>query len=435
MSVTGNGVLSLRKKDVASQKNLTIGFRKTMFAHKATAGQTGIDFAALVAPPEMVGFVNPPLNELLATKIFFYHKNLTLVSSLRGALMDYLSYTITDSGRIDFNGFTAADGEIFIGVIDYNAVNSSIQIVDAAALIASGTLAIGVNNFNVGQVFEVNKNPSQQVGSVLVYRNGLQQFRNTNNSSVTLDANYHEVDNGSGSGSVITFNNAPVGLDDSILVISNGLVAYGPDGSALQQIEALAGQIDAMVPTLADLAGVPETDFQAAPNSVDLKSFGDQVLDHEERIVELENPTQHEIWLQDLASGADFGSTATKIRRFDTTRINAGSAITYIDSATNGASFTINQRGIYSIMFIAQWNAANDFGISLNSASLTTDITLLTDTEIIAVNENGGNDFPMQATVTLWLDVGDVVRPHVDLGATLSFTKNGVHQFRIVKVS
>jgi hypothetical protein len=106
----------------------------------------------------------------------------------------------------------------------------------------------------------------------------MQQFRNTNNSAITLDGNYYEVNNGSGTGQVIRFNNAPSGQDDSILVVSNGLLAYNPDGSALQQIEVLAGKIDAMVPTLADLAGVPETNFQAIPSNVDLKSFGDTVL-------------------------------------------------------------------------------------------------------------------------------------------------------------
>lgn len=288
MSVTGKNTLSLRKKDVINQKTPAIGFKKTMFAHKATAGDTGIALGALVTPTEMAGFTNPTAGEIQAAQLYFYRKNFTLISSLRGPLMDYLSYNVASSSQINFNGFTAEEGEIFIGVIDYNA-RTGLQMVDASTIVASGTLAIGSTDFNVGQVFQTNKFQSQQIGAVLVFRNGVQQFRNTGNSSTTLDGNYYEVDNGSGSSQVIRFNNAPVSQSDSILVVSNGAVAYSPDGSALQAIETLAGQIDAMVPTLAGLAGVPQTDFQAAPNNADLKSFGDTVLDQGNRIIALEN--------------------------------------------------------------------------------------------------------------------------------------------------
>lgn len=289
MSITGKGSLSIRKEDVREQKNLTVGFKKLTFAHKATLGDTGINLGALVVPTEMsgVGFTNPTAAELLAAQLLFYRKNLTLVSSIKGPLMDYLSYDISTASRISFNGFTAEDGEIFIGTIDYNARNGY-PLVDAAPLVSTGTLAVSVTDYNVGQMFEVNKYPSQQVGAVSVFRNGLQQFRNTNNSSVTLDGNYYEVNNGSGSGQIIRFNTAPVGDADSILVVSNGLLAYNPDGSALQQIEALAGKIDVMIPTLADLAGVPQTNFQAAPSNVDLKSFGDTVFSQGTRITALE---------------------------------------------------------------------------------------------------------------------------------------------------
>lgn len=303
MSVTGKGSLSIRKEDVREQKSLTVGFKKITFAHKATLGATGINLGSLTVPTEMssVGFTNPTAAELLAAQLLFYRKNLTLVSSIKGPLMDYLSYDISSSSRISFNGFTAEDGEIFIGTIDYNARNG-FPLVDAAPLVSSGTLAVAVTDFNVGQMFEVNKYSSQQVGAVIVYRNGVQQFRNTGNSSTVLDANYYEVNNGSGTGQIIRFNNAPVGDSDSILVVSNGLLAYNPDGSALQQIEALAGKIDAMVPTLADLAGVPETDFQAAPSNVDLKSFGDAVLSQGTRITTLETEETYACLV--VASGA-----------------------------------------------------------------------------------------------------------------------------------
>lgn len=289
MSVTGVGTLSIRKQDVREQKDLAVGFKKIVFAHKATLGATGIVLTALTIPTEMssVGFTNPSTAELSAAQILFYRKNLILTSSIRGVLMDFLSYNVSTSNTIDFNGFTAADGEIFIGTIDYNARNGS-ALVDAAPLVATGTLAVGSTDFNVGQVYTVGLYTSAQVGAVIVYRNGVQQFRNTNNSSTTLDGNYYEVNNGSGLGSIIRFNTAPPVVADSILVVSNGLLAYNPDGSAIQKIENIAGQIANMIPTLSDLAGVPTSTFSGAATNVDLKSFGDSVLSALNRLTALE---------------------------------------------------------------------------------------------------------------------------------------------------
>ncbi len=281
MSLTGRGSLSLRKKDVQEQKSIAVGFKKLMFAHKATLADTGIDLSSLVTPSEMAGFVNPSTNDLLSSNLLFFRKNLTLVSSLKGLLVDYLSYNIATSGRINFQDFTAEDGEIFIGIIDASP-RTQLQMVDASAIVATGDLAIGVTDFNVGTPFSVNKYPLAQVGDVLVFRNGQQQFRNPGNT--TTGGNYQEVQGGGGLGTIIRFNNAPVSATDSILVVSNGLIAERPDGSMMAVIESLAGQVDQMIPTLADLAGVDETEFQAQPNNQDLKAFGDRVLDLENTV-------------------------------------------------------------------------------------------------------------------------------------------------------
>jgi hypothetical protein len=67
--------------------------------------------------------------------------------------------------------------------------------------------------------------------------------------------------------------------------MSLGVVAEKPNESQLQELERLQGQIDAMVPTLAALAGVPESDFQSAgANNIDLKAFGNQVVQNKNNI-------------------------------------------------------------------------------------------------------------------------------------------------------
>jgi hypothetical protein len=279
MAATGTGSLSLRKIDVENSKPIAIGFKKIVFSHKATAGDTGINLLALVTPPEMsgTGFVQPTANELTAAQLLFYRKNLKLTSSSRGELMDYLSYSVASSTRINFNGFTAESGEIFIGVVDQQAT-TGIQVVDASPLVATGTLVAGTQDFTTGSAFQINKYPTTQIGNVIVYVDGVQQFRNTGNAvaAPSADGNYQEIDNGSGLGSIIRFNTTEA-YDRNISVVSNGLLVNKPSASRDQTLESLAGQIDAMIPDLALATGNPTTTYQAAPNNVDIKTFGDSV--------------------------------------------------------------------------------------------------------------------------------------------------------------
>lgn len=314
MSLTGKSSLSLKKKDVKEQKSLAVGFRKLTFAHKATSGDTGINLSALSLPSEMAanGFTNPNISDLNSAQLLFYKQNLTLVSSLRGMLMQDLSYSVQTSSRIVFNGFTALENEIFVGVIDYNA-RTGLNVVDAAPLVSTGTLAVGTTDYNVGTPFEIGKySGSSQVGQVVVYRNGVQQFRNTGNSSSVLDGNYYEVDAGNGLGVLIRFNSAAAVQADNILVFSHGLLAYKPDGSVLAQIENLAGQLDSIIPTVADLAGQPESNYRAAPNSVDLKAFGDRVLTNESAITALQNK-KNKVQTKFLAANVTTNTTMTNL--------------------------------------------------------------------------------------------------------------------------
>lgn len=283
MSLTGNGSLSIRKKDVKEQKSLALGFKKLQFAHQAGAGDTVIDLTSLIVPPDMssAGFTNPNASDIASANLFTFRKNLKLISSLRGELIDFLSYQVNTSTKISLN-FEAEEDEIFVGIFDPKPVTSTL-VADARSLVATGTLAVGVTDFPVGQPFTINKNPNAQVGDVLVFRNGIMQARNTGNG--TTGGNYQEVPNGTGLSNLIRFNTAPSGQDDSILVVGNGLVAERPTGSTLAAVEQVAGVVDKLVPTVSALSGQPESNFQDAPSSVDLKQFGD-------RVVALENNKQ-----------------------------------------------------------------------------------------------------------------------------------------------
>jgi len=283
MSLTGKNALSIRKKEVKEQNSLALGVKKIVFAHKATLGETGIDVTALVSPTEMSlnGFVNPNVADILASNMFFYRKNVTITSSAKNSLIQDLSFSIRSSSRINFLGFTAEEGEIFTVTIDQSA-RTSLLAVDASPISATGTLAAGLTDFNVGAPFQVNAFPIFQVGAVTVFVDGVQQFRNTNNQAAPADGNYYEVDPGGGFATLIRLNSSSL-VDRDILVKSNGF-AEKPDISQMAEIEKVQGQIDAMVPDLAQATGNPETNYQAAPNNIDLKQFGDRLLDLENAV-------------------------------------------------------------------------------------------------------------------------------------------------------
>ena len=278
MSIAGKKGIGFTKADISSQKQPIFAAKKIKFAHKATLNDTSINLAALVLPSaEMPSFVNPSASELASANLLFNKNNFLLISSLKG-LMDFDSYSIVSNTTINLLD-AASDNEIFIGIID-NVVRNGVQMVDAAPLVATGTLAATVVDFNVGTPFDTNKYPSQQIGAVLVFLDGVLQFRNVSNATAapSADGNYQELTGLNNTSTVIRFNNADAINSRAVVVVSNGLLAYAPEDSMKAVIDRQAGVIDRLVNTTAILAGVPTTDFQAAPSQPDLKAFGDRVL-------------------------------------------------------------------------------------------------------------------------------------------------------------
>jgi len=114
-----------------------------------------------------------------------------------------------------------------------------------------------------------------------------------------------------------------------------------------------------------------------------------------------------------VTTGNGHGSTNTKIRRFTTTLSSSGTAITYADSVTLGASFTINSPGLYQISYSDNYSASiQAHGVSLNSAQLTTGITTITAANRLAETYSIGAGISNSLTITARLATGDVIRPH-----------------------
>lgn len=119
-----------------------------------------------------------------------------------------------------------------------------------------------------------------------------------------------------------------------------------------------------------------------------------------------------------LNTANGYGSTNTKIRRFTNTVTNTGSDITYADSATLGASFTVNTTGVYAISYSENFGAAGSLGLSVNSAELTTNIESITVGNRLALGTAAASGYAECVSATVKLNAGDVIRPHTAGSAT-----------------
>ena len=114
-------------------------------------------------------------------------------------------------------------------------------------------------------------------------------------------------------------------------------------------------------------------------------------------------------------TGNGYGSTNTKRRRYSTLfKDTLGGRVTYNDSATLGASFTVNADGLYYIERNDTSGTSAAMGIALNPSSGTTNYP-----SGLTFGQKIGSDGGVAAKViaTRWFSAGDIFVPHD--GATL----------------
>ena len=137
-----------------------------------------------------------------------------------------------------------------------------------------------------------------------------------------------------------------------------------------------------------------------------------------------------------LSDGNGHGSSGTSIRRFTTTNLSTGSDITYADSSTNGATFTINTTGRYAITYTDTANPATGatYGVSVNADSfLATNINSLSYANgMRQFVRNTGVNAPFCCAVIINLTSGDKVRAHTDAQPNSTST---LTIFRIVRIA
>jgi hypothetical protein len=284
MSSIAKANISLSKKDLTKSRIPLVASRNVTFYHKATAGDLSINLLALSMPSEMPTNVQATVAEISGANLAINKKNLSLVSSANGLLMSGLHYVVTSSTTIQLIGLYAIAGaevdEIFTGVIN-SAPVSDLVVASARSVDKTYELGIGLTTLNLGREYEVGMNPNDDIGSIKVFVNGMLAHRGVE---------YAEVDAGSGYGTTIQFFTAPVSIPYSVAV-DFGVMSI-TDNDAIGTIENLAGAIKKIAVDLANVAGTSESDYYSAnPSEIERRTFGDMVLDHENRIDVLENPS------------------------------------------------------------------------------------------------------------------------------------------------
>ena len=116
-------------------------------------------------------------------------------------------------------------------------------------------------------------------------------------------------------------------------------------------------------------------------------------------------------------------STANaRIPRFTATVDTVGTGVTYLDSAANGASFTIATAGLYYVTYNAVFTLTNWFGISLNSTQLSTNVNSITDVDRLVVATTASLNTVDSVSVIQRFAVNDVLRPHISNGTLTTAT-------------
>lgn len=128
-----------------------------------------------------------------------------------------------------------------------------------------------------------------------------------------------------------------------------------------------------------------------------------------------------------------YGSTATVIRRFSNIVTNQGVDITYADSATNGATFTINTNGVYAISYTGNPNGINFLtGISLNTSQVTTTVGAINTNDRLAMSQAYTTGATTQCSWTGYLSAGSIIRAHEDGNAS---SNASAYHFTITRVA
>lgn len=354
MSSIAKTNISLSKKDLTKSRIPPVASRNVVFYHKATSGQLIINLLSLTMPSsEMPTATQATAAEISGAQLTINKKNLDLVSSSKGKLIQNLDYIVIDSSTISligpYEGVGAEVDEIFVGTIN-SAPISDLVVASARTVTKSYTLAVNNAVLNLGQEFQVNAFPSENIGIIKVFVNGILAYRNTGNSSTNRDKDYYELDSGNGFGTMVVFNVPPVSVAHDI-VVDFGVQAI-TDNNAIGAIENLAGSIKKIADDLAVVAGTTASDYyNASPSEVERRAFGDKVFEIENTVQSILN-TKAEIRTKFLINTVSVNTSDISELRFNNLQIGRVYTVRY-------QFYMINSGGNETFTIISILNGGN----------------------------------------------------------------------------
>lgn len=125
-----------------------------------------------------------------------------------------------------------------------------------------------------------------------------------------------------------------------------------------------------------------------------------------------------------------YGSTNNKIVQFTNSSVTGTALTLTVNDGTSGAAITVNQNGVYAVSCSIECAASGRpvSCVSINSASLTTAATSLTNAERLTISVApvvvADSGYP-NAAWTGYLSRGDVLRAHTN-GTTPATAANAI---------
>ena len=170
-----------------------------------TVSTNRIDFNSLNFPTTNAirqnGFTNPANNRILALGIGNHRTNLTVRTSLKRTLIDFLAYEADDTGITLDASVTPVLGESFVFTFDQN-VQTGNRVVNARPLRKTGIIPAQRRRVAIGSTIEIAPSilnadgiDQQQIGNIQVFAEGKLLFRNPANAEgdIITSGNYREV--------------------------------------------------------------------------------------------------------------------------------------------------------------------------------------------------------------------------------------------------
>ena len=217
-----------------------------------------------------------------------------------------------------------------------------------------------------------------------------------NNTAIGYSA---DVLSGSLSNATAIGYNAKVGTSNSLVLGGTGIDAVNVGIGVTSPTAKL--EVNGQVKIT---GGIPGANKILTSDAVGLASWQTPTVPQDEIVVVTQN---------------GFGSVNTSILRFSTILSNTGTAMTYTDSPTDGATVTINTSGIYYLRFTVKsvWdNNQSCYVALLKNTGIDPGINSLNQLSYSHNYESTSTTYPSVYS-TVYLLMGDVVRPWGTLSA------------------